>query len=109
MYDFFHDDEIDDFYHLDKRYLSDKTSYLRFVVSRTSGNKQHLTHNEVVAELARKVYKIWEAADCCPAPRQVIARVFQKDICIEVDTMSGFYYFILNSFQNSKFSFIFRA
>ena len=49
MSDFFHDDEIDDFYHLDKRYLPDKTSCLRFVVSRTSGNKQHLTHNEVVA------------------------------------------------------------
>ena len=50
------------------------------MVSRTSSKKQHLTHNEVVAELARKVHKIWEAADCCPAPRQVIARLFQKDI-----------------------------
>ena len=74
MSDFFDNHELEDSYQLDKRYLPDKTSCLLYVFSRTYSNKQHRRHDEVVNELAKHVWRIWEAADCCPFSWQHIVK-----------------------------------
>jgi hypothetical protein len=48
--------------------------------SRTYSKKQHRRHDEVVNELAKHVWRIWEAADCCPFSWQHIVKLFEKDV-----------------------------